>query len=242
MASNGYSVAALLFTLLLLVVVVGLLLTGGEVGWMTYLTTQVDNRDDDISSLKKDVSSIQSNILVLNALVLEQQDFIDHLIADQPTIFRRAVSSTGLAFQVNDTFRVLPNNAMGTLTDLNIGEVYNGTTFCVIGTGIQVGDNIIIKAEVSGTPSAIMSVSGELVFCDDQGNVTDQFPHGEVQFQSGSIQTYADDFSFTFTQEMLNHGGVTLVMRNTLAGQTFLVDIINYLIIRHRSLADIISS
>lgn len=176
----------------------------------------------------KVIDALQAQVDVLDALVF-------NIIHNPPALFERAEDATA-DFNITTGVVQIVNDGSGSATTSGIGLVYNTTTSCVGGPGIQVNDTVIIKLEATGVPPFILTMRTQIFFCNGS-LIPFQGSHAEFTLLAGTEQTYTTDFSFTYTQDMVDAGGVAIYGT---ASETYLIEFTNFLIFRYRPLTNIV--
>lgn len=162
------------------------------------------------------------------------QVLIDNIITNPPALFERA-EDIDANFNMSTVATQITNDGSGSATTPQIDLLYNTSTSCVIGPGIHVDDTVIIKLEATGVPPFILTMRTQIIFCNGtlipfQGN------HAQFTLLPGTLQTYTTDFSFTYTQDMIDAGGVAIYGTTS---ETYLIEFTNFLIFRYRPLTNI---
>jgi hypothetical protein len=157
---------------------------------------------------------------------------LEEIVTDPPALFRRAADDDD-SHNITTTPVKVMNDGTANITSPELSLLYNISTSCVIGPSINVGDTIILKIEITGFVTSLLSLSTQLRYCDGT-TIPFQGTHSDFSFSSSTLVTYVTDFSFTYSEEMSNQGGVGVWAESTTIGGTFLINQTNFLIFRYR--------
>jgi len=185
----------------------------------------IKNITEQLNTLTNQVNALINQVTLIIT-------YIDTLILNPTSIFG-LVSDIGTGQVLSAVPQQITNDGSGPLTQ-NIDGLYNSTSMCVGGYKMEINDTVIVKVEVTGISTGLLSLSMQAVLCDFSP-MFGQGLHGQLNFVAALNQTYEGSIFFTWTNEIEDAGGVTLLML-TSGGSTFNVSYVQYLITRQRTL------
>lgn len=185
---------------------------------------------------KNDITSLNQDLQETNNIVNSHSTFIDNTVNDPPVIFT-VVANDSAGVLITENVTTLDNKAESENTYSNSALLYDATTSCIIGPGIKVNDTLVIKIELVGTSSTLLTVQTQLVHCNLSA-IENQANRGGVGLATGSEQSYITDFFLQVTQDIIDGGGLALNASSS-SGTSFNLTHLHYLIFRHRPLESV---
>lgn len=184
-----------------------------------------------LSALASQVSGLIIQIVNNTARILVIETFLQSVTENKIAVFS-FVTEENTGQTLTPTFQKLRNDGSGSLSS-NADYLYNTTTECVIGPGIEINDTILVKVEISGETSGLMTMKFKAILCDGSP-MFGQNQHGELSFGDTVNQTVSEDVFVMWTDEIETAGGITFNVSTSIG--TFDIRYVQYLVFRHRLL------
>ena len=127
--------------------------------------------------------------------------------------------------------QLIVNDGSSAITSGNSTDFWNASTNRIVGPSLSGGDKLLVKVELTGTPSAgVPTVALQLA--DNAGAAV-----GLLQFRSTASgvtpQKITDDITIAVSQAILNAGGYQ-IQGQTSAGTTFALSNVRYMFSRYK--------